>query len=167
MKRNKGVCSTSKPPLTSAFSFQLGSTSYCLLAITFHIWYLLFNSVCIDRCFCRYSLCRNKDSRSWISIARAFPCVVFFHVFLFPSCLHFHRRKMWWWWYNLFFYRKNLKSFFARHKMLQWTSSYVLPDFPYDVKCILAEKKCPDHSMRIRIIEFLQADMTKYLEGSL
>ncbi|XP_068040581.1 sterile alpha motif domain-containing protein 3 isoform X2 [Anomalospiza imberbis] len=63
--------------------------------------------------------------------------------------------------------KKNLKSFFARHKMLQWTSSYVLPDFPYDVKCILAEKKCPDHSMRIRIIEFLQADMTKYLEGSL
>ncbi|NWT50027.1 SAMD3 protein, partial [Erythrocercus mccallii] len=62
---------------------------------------------------------------------------------------------------------KNLKSFFARHKMLQWTSSYALPDFPYDVKCILAEKKCPDHSMRIRIIEFLQADMTKYLEGSL
>ncbi|XP_056343958.1 sterile alpha motif domain-containing protein 3 isoform X3 [Oenanthe melanoleuca] len=63
--------------------------------------------------------------------------------------------------------KKNLKSFFARHKMLQWTSSYSLPDFPYDVKCILAEKKCPDHSMRIRIIEFLQADMTKYLEGSL
>ncbi|XP_062344790.1 sterile alpha motif domain-containing protein 3 isoform X1 [Cinclus cinclus] len=63
--------------------------------------------------------------------------------------------------------KKNLKSFFARQKMLQWTSSYVLPDFPYDVKCILAEKKCPDHSMRIRIIEFLQADMTKYLKGSL
>uniref|UniRef100_U3KAT1 Sterile alpha motif domain containing 3 n=1 Tax=Ficedula albicollis TaxID=59894 RepID=U3KAT1_FICAL len=63
--------------------------------------------------------------------------------------------------------KKNLKSFFARHKVLQWTSSYALPDFPYDVKCILAEKKCPDHSMRIRIIEFLQADMTKYLEGSL
>uniref|UniRef100_A0A8C3R724 Sterile alpha motif domain containing 3 n=1 Tax=Cyanoderma ruficeps TaxID=181631 RepID=A0A8C3R724_9PASS len=62
---------------------------------------------------------------------------------------------------------KNLKSFFARHKTLQWTSSYALPDFPYDVKCILAEKKCPDHSTRIRIIEFLQADMTKYLEGSL
>ncbi|NWQ70001.1 SAMD3 protein, partial [Neopipo cinnamomea] len=62
---------------------------------------------------------------------------------------------------------KNPKSVFARHKMLQWTSSYALPDFPYDVKCILAEKKCPDHSMRIRIIEFLQADMTKYLEGSL
>ncbi|NXP35047.1 SAMD3 protein, partial [Leiothrix lutea] len=62
---------------------------------------------------------------------------------------------------------KNLKSFFARQKTLQWTSSYALPDFPYDVKCILAEKKCPDHSMRIRIIEFLQADMTKYLEGSL
>ncbi|XP_010172581.2 sterile alpha motif domain-containing protein 3-like, partial [Antrostomus carolinensis] len=63
--------------------------------------------------------------------------------------------------------KKNLKSFFARYKTLQWTSSYALPDFPYDVKCILAEKKCPDHSMRIRIIEFLQADMTKYLEGSL
>ncbi|XP_017685261.1 PREDICTED: sterile alpha motif domain-containing protein 3 [Lepidothrix coronata] len=63
--------------------------------------------------------------------------------------------------------KKNVKSFFARHKMLQWTSSYALPDFPYDVKCVLAEKKCPDHSMRIRIIEFLQADMTKYLEGSL
>lgn len=51
--------------------------------------------------------------------------------------------------------------------MLQWTSSYALPDFPYDVKCVLAERKCPDHSMKIRIIEFLQADMTKYLEGSL
>ncbi|KAM9240939.1 sterile alpha motif domain-containing protein 3 [Leptosomus discolor] len=63
--------------------------------------------------------------------------------------------------------KKNLKSFFARYKTLQWTSSYALPDFPYDVKCILSEKKCPDHSMRIRIIEFLQADMTKYLEGSL
>ncbi|KFQ30402.1 Sterile alpha motif domain-containing protein 3, partial [Mesitornis unicolor] len=63
--------------------------------------------------------------------------------------------------------KKNLKSFFARYKTLQWTSSYALPDFPYDVKCILTEKKCPDHSMRIRIIEFLQADMTKYLEGSL
>ncbi|XP_062495700.1 sterile alpha motif domain-containing protein 3 isoform X2 [Pezoporus occidentalis] len=63
--------------------------------------------------------------------------------------------------------KKNLKSFFTRYKTLQWTSSYALPDFPYDVKCILAEKKCPDHSMRIRIIEFLQADMTKYLDGSL
>ncbi|KFP28055.1 Sterile alpha motif domain-containing protein 3, partial [Colius striatus] len=63
--------------------------------------------------------------------------------------------------------KKNSKSFFARYKTMQWTSSYALPDFPYDVKCILAEKKCPDHSMRIRIIEFLQADMTKYLEGSL
>ncbi|NXA47076.1 SAMD3 protein, partial [Nothocercus julius] len=62
---------------------------------------------------------------------------------------------------------KNMKSFLARCKTLQWTSSYALPDFPYDVKCILAEKKCPDHSMRIRIIEFLQADMTKYLKGSL
>ncbi|XP_013814506.2 sterile alpha motif domain-containing protein 3 isoform X1 [Apteryx mantelli] len=63
--------------------------------------------------------------------------------------------------------KKNMKSFFRRYKTLQWTSSYALPDFPYDVKCILAEKKCPDHSMRIRIIDFLQADMTKYLEGSL
>ncbi|XP_061234194.1 sterile alpha motif domain-containing protein 3 isoform X2 [Neopsephotus bourkii] len=63
--------------------------------------------------------------------------------------------------------KKNLKSLFTRYKTLQWTSSYALPDFPYDVKCILAEKKCPDHSMRIRIIEFLQADMTKYLDGSL
>ncbi|NWX91666.1 SAMD3 protein, partial [Nothoprocta pentlandii] len=62
---------------------------------------------------------------------------------------------------------KNMKSFLARYKTLQWTSSYALPDFPYDVKCVLAEKKCPDHSMRIRIIEFLQADMTKYLKGSL
>jgi hypothetical protein len=32
---------------------------------------------------------------------------------------------------------------------------------------MLVEQKRPDHSMRIRIIEFLQADMTKYLEGSL
>ncbi|KAM9382176.1 LOW QUALITY PROTEIN: sterile alpha motif domain-containing protein 3 [Phaethornis superciliosus] len=63
--------------------------------------------------------------------------------------------------------KKNLKSVMARYKMLQWSSSYSLPDFPYDIKCILAEKKCPDHSMRIRIIEVLQADMTKYLEGSL
>uniref|UniRef100_A0A8B9SDB9 Sterile alpha motif domain containing 3 n=1 Tax=Apteryx owenii TaxID=8824 RepID=A0A8B9SDB9_APTOW len=63
--------------------------------------------------------------------------------------------------------KKNMKSLFRRYKTLQWTSSYALPDFPYDVKCILAEKKCPDHSIRIRIIEFLQADMTKYLEGSL
>ncbi|NXP49616.1 SAMD3 protein, partial [Heliornis fulica] len=62
---------------------------------------------------------------------------------------------------------KNLKSCFARYKTLQWMSSYSLPDLPYDVKCTLAEKKCPDHSMRIRIIEFLQADMTKYLQGSL
>ncbi|XP_071405171.1 sterile alpha motif domain-containing protein 3 [Pithys albifrons albifrons] len=69
--------------------------------------------------------------------------------------------------YRVLKQKKNLKSFFARYNMLQWTSSYSLPDFPYDVKCILAEKKCPDHSMRIRIIEFLQADMTKYLEGSL
>uniref|UniRef100_A0A7M4EC78 Sterile alpha motif domain containing 3 n=1 Tax=Crocodylus porosus TaxID=8502 RepID=A0A7M4EC78_CROPO len=64
-------------------------------------------------------------------------------------------------------HKKNMKPVFARHKTLQWTNSYILPEFPYDVKCILAERKCPDHSMRIRIIEFLQADMTKYLEGSL
>ncbi|NXG45099.1 SAMD3 protein, partial [Psilopogon haemacephalus] len=60
-----------------------------------------------------------------------------------------------------------LKSFVARCKTLQWTSSYALPDFPYDVQVVLAEKKCPDHSVRIRMIECLQADMTKYLEGSL
>uniref|UniRef100_G3QE56 Sterile alpha motif domain containing 3 n=1 Tax=Gorilla gorilla gorilla TaxID=9595 RepID=G3QE56_GORGO len=63
--------------------------------------------------------------------------------------------------------RRNVKHILARSKALQWTKSYVLPEFPYDVKCMLAEQKCPDHSMRIRIIEFLQADMTKYLEGSL
>ncbi|XP_032699354.1 sterile alpha motif domain-containing protein 3 isoform X2 [Lontra canadensis] len=63
--------------------------------------------------------------------------------------------------------RRNVKRVLARTKALQWTKSYVLPEFPYDVKCMLAEQKCPDHSMRIRIIEFLQADMTKYLEGSL
>ncbi|XP_055455331.1 sterile alpha motif domain-containing protein 3 [Psammomys obesus] len=63
--------------------------------------------------------------------------------------------------------RRNVKHILARHKALQWTKSYVLPEFPYDVKCMLAEQRCPDHSMRIRIIEFLQADMTKYLEGSL
>ncbi|XP_059255135.1 sterile alpha motif domain-containing protein 3 isoform X3 [Mustela nigripes] len=63
--------------------------------------------------------------------------------------------------------RRNVKHVLARTKALQWTQSYVLPEFPYDVKCMLAEQKCPDHSMRIRIIEFLQADMTKYLEGSL
>ncbi|XP_076408686.1 sterile alpha motif domain-containing protein 3 [Peromyscus maniculatus bairdii] len=63
--------------------------------------------------------------------------------------------------------RRNVKHVLARHKALQWTKSYVLPEFPYDVKCMLAEQRCPDHSMRIRIIEFLQADMTKYLEGSL
>ncbi|KAF5920038.1 hypothetical protein HPG69_014404 [Diceros bicornis minor] len=62
---------------------------------------------------------------------------------------------------------RNVKHILARNKALQWTKSYVLPEFPYDVKCLLAEQKCPDHSMRIRIIEFLQADMTKYLEGSL
>uniref|UniRef100_A0A8C3VIZ2 SAM domain-containing protein n=1 Tax=Catagonus wagneri TaxID=51154 RepID=A0A8C3VIZ2_9CETA len=63
--------------------------------------------------------------------------------------------------------RRKVKHILARNKALQWTKSYVLPEFPYDVKCMLAEQKCPDHSMRIRIIEFLQADMTKYLEGSL
>uniref|UniRef100_A0A8C7A6C2 Sterile alpha motif domain containing 3 n=1 Tax=Neovison vison TaxID=452646 RepID=A0A8C7A6C2_NEOVI len=63
--------------------------------------------------------------------------------------------------------RRNVKHVLTRTKALQWTQSYVLPEFPYDVKCMLAEQKCPDHSMRIRIIEFLQADMTKYLEGSL
>ncbi|CAO2628213.1 Sterile alpha motif domain-containing protein 3 [Lemmus lemmus] len=63
--------------------------------------------------------------------------------------------------------RRNLKHVLVRHKALQWTKSYILPEFPYDVKCMLAEQKCPDHSTRIRIIEFLQADMTKYLEGSL
>ncbi|XP_058163412.1 sterile alpha motif domain-containing protein 3 [Dasypus novemcinctus] len=63
--------------------------------------------------------------------------------------------------------RRNVKHGLARNRALQWTKSYVLPEFPYDVKCMLAEQKCPDHSMRIRIIEFLQADMTKYLDGSL
>uniref|UniRef100_A0A8C0DWV1 SAM domain-containing protein n=1 Tax=Balaenoptera musculus TaxID=9771 RepID=A0A8C0DWV1_BALMU len=63
--------------------------------------------------------------------------------------------------------RRNVKQVLTGNKALQWTKSYVLPEFPYDVKCMLAEQKCPDHSMRIRIIEFLQADMTKYLEGSL
>ncbi|XP_039770870.1 sterile alpha motif domain-containing protein 3 [Ornithorhynchus anatinus] len=63
--------------------------------------------------------------------------------------------------------RKNAKHILARNKALQWTRCYILPEFPYDVKCMLMEQKCPDHSMRIRIIEFLQADMTKYLEGSL
>ncbi|XP_027803206.2 sterile alpha motif domain-containing protein 3 isoform X2 [Marmota flaviventris] len=63
--------------------------------------------------------------------------------------------------------RRNMKHVLARNKALQWSKSYILPEFPYDVKCMLAEQKCPDHSMRIRIIEFLQADMTKYLEGSL
>ncbi|XP_023978422.1 sterile alpha motif domain-containing protein 3 [Physeter macrocephalus] len=63
--------------------------------------------------------------------------------------------------------RRNVKQVLTGNKALQWTKSYVLPEFPYDVTCMLAEQKCPDHSMRIRIIEFLQADMTKYLEGSL
>ncbi|XP_048361474.1 LOW QUALITY PROTEIN: sterile alpha motif domain-containing protein 3 [Sphaerodactylus townsendi] len=60
-----------------------------------------------------------------------------------------------------------MKYVFARYKSVQLTNSYILPEFPDDVKCILAERKCPDHSMRIRIIEFLQADMTKHLKGSL
>ncbi|XP_061482304.1 sterile alpha motif domain-containing protein 3 isoform X2 [Rhineura floridana] len=63
--------------------------------------------------------------------------------------------------------KKTMRHVLARCKALEWTNSYILPEFPYDVKCILAEGKCPDHSVRIRIIEFLQADMTKYLEGSL
>ncbi|XP_069867179.1 sterile alpha motif domain-containing protein 3 [Dipodomys merriami] len=63
--------------------------------------------------------------------------------------------------------RRNVKHILARNKALQWTKSYILPEFPYDVKCMLTEQQCPDHSMRIRIIEFLQADMTKYLDGSL
>ncbi|XP_054424903.1 sterile alpha motif domain-containing protein 3 [Pteronotus mesoamericanus] len=63
--------------------------------------------------------------------------------------------------------RRNVKHVLARNKALQWTKTYILPEFPYDVKCMLAEQKRPDHSMRIRIIEFLQADMTKYLKGSL
>uniref|UniRef100_H0V7G2 SAM domain-containing protein n=2 Tax=Cavia porcellus TaxID=10141 RepID=H0V7G2_CAVPO len=63
--------------------------------------------------------------------------------------------------------RRNMRHILARNKALQWARSYVLPEFPYDVQCMLAEQKCPDHSTRIRIIEFLQADMTKYLEGSL
>ncbi|XP_048210609.1 sterile alpha motif domain-containing protein 3 [Perognathus longimembris pacificus] len=63
--------------------------------------------------------------------------------------------------------RRNVKQVLARNKALQWTKSYILPEFPYDVRCMLAEQQCPDHSMRIRIIEFLQADMTKYLDGSL
>ncbi|NXC48470.1 SAMD3 protein, partial [Penelope pileata] len=62
---------------------------------------------------------------------------------------------------------ENPKLCSTRCKTLQWTSSYTLPDFPYDVKVVLAEKKCPDHSMRIRMIEYLQADMAKYLAGSL
>ncbi|XP_077019001.1 sterile alpha motif domain-containing protein 3 [Tamandua tetradactyla] len=63
--------------------------------------------------------------------------------------------------------RRNAKHPPVRNKALQWTKSYVLPEFPYDVKCMLAEQKRPDHSMRIRIIEFLQADMTRHLDGSL
>uniref|UniRef100_A0A8B9SNE7 Sterile alpha motif domain containing 3 n=1 Tax=Anas platyrhynchos TaxID=8839 RepID=A0A8B9SNE7_ANAPL len=68
---------------------------------------------------------------------------------------------------NIIFFRRNLRSCSAVCKMLHWKNSYTLPAFPYDVKILLAEKKCPDHSMRIRIIECLQADMTKYLAGSL
>lgn len=63
--------------------------------------------------------------------------------------------------------RRNVKHVLAGNKALHWTKSYVLPEFPYDVRCMLAERKCPDHSVRIRIIECLQADMTKYLRGSL
>ncbi|XP_023368391.1 sterile alpha motif domain-containing protein 3 [Otolemur garnettii] len=63
--------------------------------------------------------------------------------------------------------RRNVKHVLARSKTFQWTKSYVLPEFPYDVRCMLAEQKRPNHSMRIRMIEFLQADMTKYLQGSL
>ncbi|XP_019468544.2 sterile alpha motif domain-containing protein 3 [Meleagris gallopavo] len=57
----------------------------------------------------------------------------------------------------------NLKLCSARCR----TCSYTLPNFPYDVKMVLGEKKYPDHSMRIRIVDCLQADMTKYLAGSL
>lgn len=67
----------------------------------------------------------------------------------------------------LLFNRRSVKHVLARNKALQGMKSYVLPEFPYDVRCMLAEQKCPDHSMKIRIIEFLQADMTKYLKGSL
>nr|XP_014352271.1 PREDICTED: sterile alpha motif domain-containing protein 3 [Latimeria chalumnae] len=63
--------------------------------------------------------------------------------------------------------RKTLKHTIAKYKALEWAKSYVLPEFPYDIKCWLAEGKCPDHSMRIRVIEVLQADLTKYLKGSL
>ncbi|XP_021246629.1 sterile alpha motif domain-containing protein 3 [Numida meleagris] len=58
---------------------------------------------------------------------------------------------------------ENLKLCSARCR----TCSYTLPNFPYDVKMVLGEKKYPDHSMRIRMIDCLQADMTKYLAGSL
>ncbi|XP_031470141.1 sterile alpha motif domain-containing protein 3 [Phasianus colchicus] len=57
----------------------------------------------------------------------------------------------------------NLKLCSARCR----TCSYTLPNFPYDVKMVLGEKKYPDHSMRIRMVDCLQADMTKYLAGSL
>ncbi|XP_037003808.2 sterile alpha motif domain-containing protein 3 isoform X2 [Artibeus jamaicensis] len=63
--------------------------------------------------------------------------------------------------------RRNVKHVLAGNRALHWTESYVLPEFPYDVRCMLAERKCPDHSVRIRIIELLQADLTKYLRGSL
>ncbi|XP_049628582.1 sterile alpha motif domain-containing protein 3 [Suncus etruscus] len=63
--------------------------------------------------------------------------------------------------------RRTVKHVLRRNKVLPRTKLYALPEFPYDVKCMLAEQKSPDHSMRIRIVEFLQADMTKYLEGSL
>ncbi|KAM6466540.1 LOW QUALITY PROTEIN: sterile alpha motif domain-containing protein 3 [Liasis olivaceus] len=61
--------------------------------------------------------------------------------------------------------KKNMKHVLAR-QVLQ-THSHILPVFPYDVKCVLAEGKYPDHSMEIWIIEFLQADMIKYCDGSL
>ncbi|XP_036901655.1 sterile alpha motif domain-containing protein 3 isoform X2 [Sturnira hondurensis] len=63
--------------------------------------------------------------------------------------------------------RRNGKHVLAGNRTFHWTKSYVLPELPYDVRCTLAERKCPDHSVRIRIIEFLQADLTKYLQGSL
>lgn len=85
-------------------------------------------------------------------------------VFVFPSYLHCHRGSVH---NNIIFFRRNPRSCSAVCKMLHWKNSYTLPAFPYDVKILLAEKKCPDHSMRIRIIECLQADMTKYLAGSL
>ena len=65
------------------------------------------------------------------------------------------------------FNRRNVKHVLAGNKALHRTKPYILPEFPYDVRCVLAERKRPDHSVRIRIVECLQADMTKYLRGSL